>query len=153
MYEFLEYRAEDVMTRDVVTLAPGASLAEAERLFEEHEFNGVPLVDESGAMVGFLTKLDLLRAFRFSDDHMFPPYAEIMRRPVAEIASRDVLSVTPRAPLTRVLQKMLDSRHKSFPVVENERVLGMVAREDVLRGLRRAAAGERATATDDPEPA
>jgi CBS domain-containing protein len=57
--------------------------------------------------------------------------------------SRDVLTVTPRAPLTRVLQKMLDSGSRSFPVVDGERLVGVVAREDLLGALRRGVAGER----------
>ncbi len=143
MYEFLDYRVEDVMTGDLVTVAPGATLAEAEWIFEKHDFNGLPVVGARGQLVGFLTQLDLLRAFRFSDDHVFPPYSEIMKRSVSSVMSRDVLTVTPRAPLTRVLEKMVDSRSKSLAVVDGDRLVGVVAREDVLAGLRRGVAGER----------
>ena len=151
MYEFLDYLVQDVMSVDVVTIQPASSLAEAEELFEKHGFNAMPVVESDGALAGFLTQLDLLRAFRFTDEHMFPPYAEIMQRPVAEVMSRDVLTVTPRAPLTRALDKLLDSRHKSFPVLDGDQLVGVVAREDVRRGLRRAAAGERPE-TPEPEP-
>jgi CBS domain-containing protein len=100
-------------------------------------------VGPRGELLGWLTKLDLLRAFRFSEDHVFPPYAEIMKQPVSGVMSRDLRTVTPRAPLTRVLQKMLDSRDKSFPVVDEGRLVGVIAREDVLQALRRGVAGER----------
>lgn len=143
MYEFLDYRVEDVMTRKPVTIAPGATLAEAERIFEKRDFNGLPVVGAGRELVGFLTKLDVLRAFRFTEEHVFPPYTELMRQPVSSVMSRDVLTVTPRAPLTRVLQKMLDSRSKSFPVVDGGRLVGVVAREDLLGALRRGVAGER----------
>jgi CBS domain-containing protein len=143
MYGFLDYRVEDVMQSDPVTVAPGATLAEAQRIFEKHDFNGLPVVGTRRELVGFLTKLDVLRAFRFTDEHVFPPYAEIMKQAVSSVMSRDVLTVTPRAPLTRVLQKMLDSRSKSFPVVDDDRLVGVVAREDVLAALRRGVAGER----------
>jgi CBS domain-containing protein len=144
MYEFLDYRACDAMTQQVVSVAPGASLAEVERLFAEHDFNALPVLSAEGELVGLVTKLDVLKAFRFTDEHMFPPYEEIMSRPVSEVMTRDILTVTPRAPLTRVLHKMLDTRNKSFPVVDEERLVGMIAREDVLAALRRAAAGEKA---------
>ena len=143
MYEFLEYRVEDVMTRKPVTIAPGATLAEAQRIFRKRDFNGLPVLGPGGALVGFLTKLDVLRAFRFTEEHVFPPYAELMKQPVSGVMSRDVLTVTPRAPLTRVLQKMLDSRSRSFPVVDGDRLVGVVAREDLLGALRRGVAGER----------
>jgi CBS-domain-containing membrane protein len=57
--------------------------------------------------------------------------------------SRDLRTVTPRAPLTRVLQKMLDARDKSLPVIDDGRLVGVVTRQDVLAALRRGVAGER----------
>jgi CBS domain-containing protein len=137
MTGFLEVRVQDVMTRKPVTIAPEATLAEAERIFAKDHFNGLPVVGAEGALVGFLTKLDVLRAFRFTEEHVFPPYEEIMEQPVSTVTSRKVATVTPRAPLTRVLQKMVDSRNKSFPVVDGDRLVGIVAREDVLEALRR----------------
>ncbi|MEN8183823.1 MAG: CBS domain-containing protein [Myxococcota bacterium] len=143
MYDFLDYHVEDVMSAPAVTLEPSASLAEAEAFFEKHDFNGLPVVDPEGALVGFVTKLDLLRAFRFSDEHVFPPYEEIMKRPVSSVMTRDPVTTTPRAPLTRVLERMLQTRNKSLPVLDGETVVGVVAREDLLHGLRRAVDGER----------
>ena len=75
---------------------------------------------------------------------MFPPYEKIMTRPVRELMTERVVTVTPREPLTKVLEKMIETRSKSFPVVDAGAVVGMVAREDVLVALRRAVAGERA---------
>ena len=51
--------------------------------------------------------------------------------------------MTPRAPLARVLRKLVDSRAKSLPVVEKECVVGVVSREDVMGALRRSGAGEK----------
>lgn len=144
MYEFLDYRVCDAMTRDPVTIAPEASLAAAEALLEQHDFNALPVVGPGRELVGIVTKLDLLRAFRFTDQHMFPPYEEIMARPVREVMVTDLTTVTPRTPLTRVLETLVRMRTKSLPVVEDGAVVGVIAREDVLQALRRAVAGERA---------
>jgi CBS domain-containing protein len=149
MYEFLDYRVEDVMTAPAVQVAPDSSLGEAQELFEKHDFNTLPVVDGRGALVGVLSKLDVLAAFRFTPDHMFPPYEEIMRRAVRDEMATGVHTVTPRAPLTRVLEKLVNERVKSFPVVDGDKLVGIVSREDVLRGLRRAAAGERPWAPRD----
>ena len=73
---------------------------------------------------------------------MFPPYVEIMKRPVGEVMTRDPASVWPRTPLTRVLEKLSRGRWKSLLVCDDGKLVGMVAREDVLRALRSAAAGE-----------
>jgi CBS domain-containing protein len=62
---------------------------------------------------------------------------------VSSVMRRDLAVVQPRTPLTRVLEKMVDTRNKSFPVVDphGERLVGVVSREDVMRALRRATGG------------
>lgn len=142
MYEFLEWCAKDVMS-EPVTIGPQTSLAEAEALFEEHGFHLLPIVEEDGTLVGVVTSLDLLAAFDFSEDVILPRYEEVMQRQVREVMRSPPRTVTPRAPLTRVLHKLVDSRSKSFPVVDRERVVGVVSRGDVMNALRRATAGEK----------
>ena len=146
MYEFLQWRVEDVMSKPLC-IEPSASLAEAEQLLERHGYNALPVVDAEGVLLGVVTSLDLLRAFDFSEDAILPDYEKIMRRNVAAVMSRDAQSVAPRAPLTRVLRKLVDTRNKSFPVVDGARVVGVIAREDVMQALRRARAGEKPGAT------
>ena len=143
MYEFLQYRVEDVMSCKVATTTPDATLAEVEQVFDEHDFNGLPVLDETRQLVGVVTKLDLLKAFRFSEEHMFPPYAKIMQGSVESVMTRDPQTVTPRAPLTRVLEKLVVSGNKSFPVLDGHHLVGIVSREDILGALRRASAEKR----------
>jgi CBS domain-containing protein len=140
MYEFLDYQVQDVMNRPV-TVGPEATLAEVEDLLEKHRFNALPVVDAAERLLGLVTSLDLLRAFDYPDDAILPPLEEIMKRSVVEVMNRDVLTVCPRTPLSRVLQKIVDTRNKSFPVVDDDRVVGVVAREDVMLALRRGTSG------------
>lgn len=141
MYEFLDWQVRDVMSQPV-TVPPETTIEQAEQVLETRGFNALPVVDASDALVGVVTTLDLLAAFRFTEAAMLPPYTEIVKRPVSGIMSRDVLTVCPRTPLTRVLEKLVDSRTKSFPVLDGDRVVGVVAREDVMQALRRASQGE-----------
>jgi CBS domain-containing protein len=143
MYEFLDYIVSDVMSKPV-TVGPNAALAEVERILEQTGFNGLPVVD-AGALVGLVTSLDVLEAFRFTPDAILPPYDEIMRRSVSSVMAKEPAVVQPTTRLTRVLEKMVDTRNKSFPVIDpkTERLVGVVAREDVMKALRRAGAGER----------
>lgn len=142
MYEFLDYLVSDVMSKPV-SIGPDATLAELERVLEKTGFNGLPVV-RAGELVGFVTSLDLLDAFRFTTDAMLPPYDEIMRKPVSSVMVREPVVVQPRTRLTRVLEKMVATRNKSFPVVDAKGALvGVVAREDVMQALRRAGTGER----------
>lgn len=141
MYEFLDYCVEDVMTRAVRTITREAPIREVEQIFSSHGFNGLPVIDEKRELLGLVTKLDVLAAFRSSADCMFLPYEEIMETPAWKVMSRDVQTVTPLAPLTRVLENLVSTGVKSLPVLDGDAVVGIVAREDVLEGLRRATTG------------
>ena len=141
VYEFLEWQVRDVMSNPV-TIGPETSIQEAEALLEVNEFNSLPVVDEGGKLVGLITALDILKAFQFNEDAIFPNYAAVMKHPVERIMSRDVVTTCPRTPLTRVLEKLVTSRNKSLPVVDEEKVVGVIARADVMEALRRADEGE-----------
>jgi CBS domain-containing protein len=112
-------------------------------LFERHDFNCLPVV-ESGKLVGVLTKLDFLKAFGFPVDHPMPHYREAMAREVATVMTTEPTTFEPEAPLTRVLQKMITTRYKAFPVVDDGRLVGMISRGDVVRALREATSTEDA---------
>lgn len=139
MRDFLRVLVEDVMSHPPVTISPETPLRDVEDVFEKHDFNSLPVVDRSGALIGLVTKLDLLGAFRFDDESLWPAYEEIMQHPAKSVMCAEVLTVTPRAPLTRILEKLVATGVKSFPVVDGDALVGIVAREDVLAALRRTA--------------
>ena len=140
MYDFLSYRVEHFMSRSGITLDPTARLYDAERLFEKHDFNLLPVVEDA-RLVGVLTKLDFLRAFSFRNGDLIPPYETILQREVATVMTKDPATLEPDVPLTRVLEKMVDTRFKSFPVVHGGELVGIISREDLVRALRQAARG------------
>ena len=144
-YGFLGLKVADAMTREVVTIAPGTELQEIEAIFERHSFNGVPVIDDADRLLGVVTKLDLLRAFAFSERTIVPHYEELSHLTAERVMSRDPCTVAPELPLTRVLEELVRTRYKSFPVVEHGRLVGMVSREDVLAALRGTAARSEAS--------
>ena len=126
------------MTRAVTTVARQTTMRELGKLFERHDFNSLPVVEDK-KMLGIVTKFDFLRAFAFTTDQMMPHYDELMRRPVREMMTEAVVHVEPSAPLTRVLQLMVSLKSRSFPVMGPDRQLvGMISREDVIRALKEA---------------
>ena len=138
MYRFLEGRADQYMTRAVMTVTSQTTMRELEALFEKHDFNSFPVM-EQGKMLGIVTKFDFLRAFAFTTGQMVPHYDELMQRPVAKMMTEAVVHVEPAAPLTRVLELMVSLRSRSFPVIGADRQLvGMISREDVIRALKEA---------------
>ena len=138
MYRFLEATAEQFMMRRVVAVARQTTMRELEALFEKHDFNSFPVV-EQGKMLGIVTKFDFLRAFAFTTAQMVPHYDELMGRPVGEMMTEAVVHVEPAAPLTRVLQLMVNLKSRSFPVIgADHQLVGMISREDVIRALKEA---------------
>ena len=145
MFEFLVYQVRDVMS-EPVSVPPETPVAEVERLLEERGFNAVPVVSGDGELLGIVSSLDVLGAFRFDDESTLPAYDAIMRHPVEGIMTQKPLTVTPLARLTRVLEKLVATRGRSLPVVEEARLVGVVSRRDVMSALRRADAGEKPAA-------
>ncbi len=138
MYAFLKYTVQDAMTPAPITAMPDTPLRELEKIFETHDFNGVPVLDNEGRLVGIVTKYDLLKAFIFTPDAPIPRYGLIMERPAGSVMTIEPLTVKPDLPLSRLLQMLVTMQTKSFPVVEEGRLVGIVSREDVLQALHRA---------------
>jgi len=129
------------MTSDPVTVEEHFRIKDVEAIFKDNDFNGLPIVDKERRLIGMITKLDLLKAFDFTERVKVPPYDAIMEKEIAPLISKDLHVFRPETPLTGVLQKMIETGYKSFPVVEGDRLVGIVSREDVLIGLEKAAQG------------
>ena len=136
MRGFIGLTVNDAMTRPVTVLSPEATVGELEDLIERYDYNSFPVV-ENDRLVGIVTKFDFLRNFIFTPDTVLPHYQELMQRRIGEIMRRQVRTVEPEMALTRVLQMMVDMSTKSFPVVSDGKVVGIISREDVIRALRR----------------
>ena len=138
MYRFLECTAGLYMSRSVRTVTRDLELRELQALFAKHDFNAFPVM-EGDRVVGLVTKFDFLKTFVFTTKQMVPQYEELMARTVGEVMTEAVVHVEPKAPLTRVLQLMVDLRARSFPVMdENGALAGMISREDIMRALKDA---------------
>jgi CBS domain-containing protein len=142
LYKFLEQTVAGSMTRNVKTVSRSLSLRELEDLFERDDFNTYP-VEEDSQIVGVVSKFDFLSCFMFTPAHMTPRYGDLMKRTVADTMTPDFIYVRGETRLTRVLQLMVEHRIRSMPVIEgDQQLVGMIAREDVMRTLQRCA-GEK----------
>jgi len=136
MYGFLACTARQYMTRTVKTVTRQTTMRELGALFEKHDFNAFPVL-EDGQMTGLVSKFDFLRAFAFTSRQIVPHYDELMNRPVAEVMTEAVVHVDPTSPLTRVLELMVSLKARSFPVLNADRRLeGIISREDIMRALK-----------------
>jgi CBS-domain-containing membrane protein len=141
MYEFLEETVANNMTRRVRRVTPQTTVGDLYRLFAVNGFDAYPVVQGDDLLIGVVSKLDALKVFAFTEAQLLPHYTDGMATTVGQIMSSDVVSVDPETRLQRVLQLMVNHRIKSIPVVDRQRkLLGIIAREDVMRAMERSAA-------------
>ncbi len=127
------------MTRAVKTVTREATVRELGDMFDRDDFNTYP-VEEDGQIVGIVTKFDMLKCFAFTPNRMLPRYADLMNRTVADVMTSEFIYVRPDTKLTRVLQLMVEHRIRSVPVIDGDnRLAGIIAREDILKALAAAA--------------
>ena len=136
MYGFIGCTVKQHMTQTVLTVKRQTTMRELAALFEKHDFNAFPVVEE-GKLLGIISKFDFLRAFAFTTSQVVPHYNELMSRSAAEVMTEAVVDVDTTCPLTRVLQLMVSLKTRSFPVMSAEGQLeGIISREDVMRALK-----------------
>jgi CBS domain-containing protein len=142
-------KAKDVMTREVVSIAPDASIMEAVRLMLQHRISGLPVVDGSGNLQGVVTEGDFLRRaetgtarkrsrwleFLLGPGRLATEYAHTSGRKVSEVMTPDVHTVGEDAPLEEVVHVMERRRVKRVPVVRGGKVIGIVTRANLMRAL------------------
>jgi CBS domain-containing protein len=133
-------RVRDVMSSPVVTVAPDTHLKEVADLLVRHEVSAVPVV-EDGALVGIVSEADLVPLELAPDPraHLAPVREPPpgVPRVVAEVMTREVVALPEGADASEAGRLMLERRIKSIPVVQGRRVVGIVARRDLLKVLAR----------------
>ncbi len=145
--------AKDIMTRDVVTLSPDTGIIDAARLLLETGFNGAPVVDENGKVVGILCQSDLVAqqkklpipsVFTLLDSLIPLSTGRNLEKAVKRIAAITVLDAMTRHPITvgpetgmeELAALMVDKNFHTLPVVDQEgKLVGIIGKEDILRTL------------------
>lgn len=119
-------RAVDIMTHPVVTVRPEMLLTDAVRLLLRHHISGMPVLSAEGAMVGIITEHDILN-FAFS--------GQAADTRVEEAMSQPVISLPPDAELATVVNCLSNRHIRRVPIVDGEKVVGIVSRRDILREM------------------
>ena len=142
-------KASDVMTRNVLTVGPESSVAQAIRLMLDNNISGLPVLAADRKVVGILTEGDLLRRGETGTERHRPRWLEILMGPgraagdyvrthgrkVEDIMSTDLVNVAADTPLDEVVGLMERRRIKRVPVVDGDALIGIVSRADLLRSL------------------
>ena len=122
--------ARAIMTSDVVTIHADASIKEAIELLIERQISGLPVVDDEGHLVGVLTEFALL-AMVYDQD--------VQNHTVGQHMTTDLITVDLDDPVTRVADLCIVHRIRRVPVTKRGRLVGLIARRDVLRTLYQSA--------------
>ena len=129
----------DAMTRNVVTVSPEATLEVAARLLAEHAITSMPVVDDTGCLVGVVSEADVVRESLVVDHRahlLAEPDSQVPAATcVAEVMTTPPVTVHPDTGLGKAAQLMTESTVKSLPVVADSRLVGIVSRTDVVRML------------------
>jgi CBS domain-containing protein len=116
---------KEVMTRDVRACEPNATVVEAAKVMAQEDVGPVPLV-EDGRLVGIVTDRDVVvRVVAEGRD----PNATAVK----EIASTNLVTVSPDDDLDEALSLLAEHQVRRLPVVEGDRLVGIVAQADIAR--------------------
>jgi CBS domain-containing protein len=130
-----------VMTRPVITIARDAGVKEAAGLLVAHGISALPVVDEHGALVGIVSEADLIpmetRPDPRSQATPLAPTAGSAPRQVADVMTRDVITVQADSEVAHAARVMIESDIKRVPVMRGKRLVGILSRRDLVKVIAR----------------
>jgi CBS domain-containing protein len=142
-------KVSDVMTRTVVSVGPDASVLHAGELMLSHDISGLPVVDQDNRVIGIVTERDFLRPPRRDTAYKRPRWFQVLTgqttmedgfdhqsgRKIAEVMTPSPITVTEGMPLDEAARLMHDHDITRLPVLSQDKLVGIIARADLLRAL------------------
>lgn len=144
--------AEDIMKKEVISVTPETDITRAVEILLNNHINGIPVVDGDGVLKGILCQSDLIfqqknislpPILTFLDSiiplssskklqHEMEKMAAIT---VAHAMVADPVTVTPDTPVSDIAALMVEKHFHTIPVVQDNKVVGIVGKEDMLKTL------------------
>lgn len=142
-------KATDIMSTDVVTVGPDASVQHVADLLVKHRISGMPVVDGSGRVIGLVSEGDLLRRADAGTGHerswwlklflgsegLAREYIHEHSRQVADVMSREIITAAPDTPVSELAEILEKHRIKRLPIVKDGKLVGIVSRANLLHAL------------------
>jgi len=157
-------QAKDVMTRNVVTVAPDAPVTLVARMLIKRRISAVPVVDAKGQLAGIVSEGDLMRRpdagtgsgrhgswwldLIASSEERMQQFAKAHGQRAGDVMTRKVVTVSERAPLDEIAALLEKHRIKRVPVMRGAKLVGIVSRANLLQGLAARSRARRASAKD-----
>ena len=145
-------KVKDIMTKEIITVSPQTEITSAAKILLEKRINGLPVIDDSGKLVGILCQSDLVAQQKsipipsvYTVLDSFIPLTSLKRidKEVKKIAALKVeqamtphpVTVGPETGIEDVARLMVDKKYHTLPVMEGDKIVGIVGKEDVLKTL------------------
>jgi len=142
-------RADQIMSREVLTVTPETSIIEAAGLMLSHHVSGLPVIDKSGKLAGIVSEGDFLRrselgtqtkrgffqALIAGPGRAAEEFTRECGRKIVDVMTPEPIAVDEDTPLEEIVRLMEKHGIKRLPVVRDERLVGLVSRSDLLRTL------------------
>lgn len=119
-----EIKIRDIMSKLVITVKPNTKIIQVFDLFKKTGHSGFPVIDRD-RVIGIITRTEADKAIMHNLAHA----------PVKGFMIRDVITIEPDASISDAVKIMMDKGIGRLPVVENDRLIGIITRTDVLRAL------------------
>jgi CBS domain-containing protein len=142
-------RAHQIMTRRVITVATCAPIVEAAKTMLQNHISGLPVVDETGKLVGIISQGDFIRRAEIGTQRKRGRWLKLLLGPgkvasdfvhergrkVGELMTLDPCTVTEDAALEDVVQLMEQNNVKRLPVMRGDQLVGIVTRSNLLQAV------------------
>jgi len=123
-------QARQYMSKSLVTLRPDMDVIQAVHLLVEHKISGAPVLDDHGNIVGMLTERDCMEVVLKASYH-----GELGGQ-VEQYMSRVVRTVDVDSSLLDLAQMFVNSPYRRYPVMDGNRLVGIISRRDMLRAVQ-----------------
>lgn len=156
-------QAKDIMTTTVVTVEPDATVRDIAKRLIANSISAVPVVERDGKLIGIISEGDLMRrvdigterqpswwlSFLMSgSDEAAREFVKTHGRQAADVMTRTVITVREDTPVPEIAELLEKHQIKRVPVVRGDKVVGIVSRANLIRGLAAQRAVEAPTAGD-----
>lgn len=121
-------KAKDIMTKDVAFISPSTTVSEAAQLMQKYNVGSIPVMDATG-VVGILTDRDIVV-------RNIAPEKDSQNTPVSDIMTSQVTTITPDTEISEVSSIMSGKQIRRIPVVENNKLVGILALGDIATSPR-----------------
>jgi len=144
--------ASDIMTQDVVTVNKNQPIGDLSKIFIENNFNGVPVLDNTGKVVGVVTQGDLIEQnknlhiptiialfdavlFLESEKKFEDDLKKLTGSKIEDIYHKNLITVSPDTDLNEIITLMAEKDIHTIPVLDGDKLIGIIGKRNIIREM------------------